>query len=789
MLRHFLLTTQRHLRKDWPYTLINVIGLTIGLSLVFFIILFVNREFSWNKTHEHRDEVFRVLIHNGQVDWIQPLAPFRFGPSMQEELPGVRAMTRISSARASISRNDNEAMSIRLYGADPGIFDIFSFKYLKGPGGSQLLKSKDEIVLDKQYADALFGSEDPIGQTITLTGQPGELNLVVTGVFDDFPETSTFRPAGLISAEWLPDFTPIENIEDNLRVCFFQTYIRLEQGIVLNDFKKELSALGEKYFEADWKYSLDLQNLSDIYLGSQNLVNARTRMGDPKKIRIFSLVGILVLLIAAINYVILASARTANRYREIGLRKVNGASRSNISIQIYGESVLTALLAFPLSLLVVALLIPKANQILGIQLAFEPGVHPWLIPGFLGLCLLVGLLSGAYLAVYLSRLRPVDILRTRKGLTSSRSGLYKILVTLQILIFVAMLSCSVLIFKQVKFAEELDPGFNRENLYIIPINMRQFTRYEAFAEEIRGLSGVVNAGVAMGGPPTESRGVYQVPHQQNPDESVTVEGLTVGGHYPQTMEFELLSGRWFVPGSEADQSHVLVNETAIRELGFTGDPIGQPFGNSTIIGVIRDFYVHSVRSEITPLAISMNTAYCYEVAVRLNPESAEATIRQVEEIYRRMGGPDVYFEIASYDEALAKLYNTERNFAKTLMGFTGLAIFIAVLGLFGLSLLLASKRNREIGIRKVYGASVLRVIATINKSFVYYTLVAWILAIPLSIVIMRALLQNFAYRTSIGYLEFLGSGIVALVIVILTVSYHAWRAARKNPACTSTMNT
>jgi len=345
-----------------------------------------------------------------------------------------------------------------------------------------------------------------------------------------------------------------------------------------------------------------------------------------------------------------------------------------------------------------------------------------------------------------------------------------------------MLSCSVLIFKQVRYAEKLDQGFDRENLFIIPINMRQFPRYDALAAELRNLSGVVSAGVAMGGPPSDGMGVYQVPHRGDPDQTVSVEGLSVGGHYPQTMRFELIAGRWFTPEAEGDERSVIVNETAIREVGITGDPIGQEFGSNTIIGVIRDFFVHSIRLGIAPMAISMSTQYCYEVAVRVRPADQENTLKQIEQVYKRVGGPDVYFEIVSFDDALANMYNEERNFAKTLTGFTGLAIFIAVLGLFGLSLLLASKRTKEIGIRKVHGAPVLSVIKSINKGFVYFTFFAWLLSIPLTIWIMRSWLQNFVYRTEIGFVEFVGAGIVALIVVVLTVSYHAWRAARMNPA-------
>jgi len=346
-----------------------------------------------------------------------------------------------------------------------------------------------------------------------------------------------------------------------------------------------------------------------------------------------------------------------------------------------------------------------------------------------------------------------------------------------------MLSCSAIIFKQVKYAEDKDQGFERENLYIIPIDMYKISRFNALAEELRNLSGVENAGIAMGGPPTESMGVYQMPHLQDPDQMVTVEGLSVGPGYSETMKFRLVAGRYFSPGAEKDTTRPsLVNETFLRELGVEGDPIDQEIGGRRIIGVIEDFHIHSVKSEITPVSINLNTNYCYEIAVRIKAGTEEQTLKQIESTYTQMAGPDVLFRILSFDESLAMSYSGDRDFAKTLTGFSILAIFIAMLGLFGLSLLMATRRIREIGIRKVHGASIWRIIATVNKSFTMYAGLAFILSVPLVIWIMQNWLQNFIYRTTIGWVEFVGSGLAALIIVWLTVTYHAWRTARMNPA-------
>jgi len=283
-------------------------------------------------------------------------------------------------------------------------------------------------------------------------------------------------------------------------------------------------------------------------------------------------------------------------------------------------------------------------------------------------------------------------------------------------------------------------------------------------------------------PPTESRGVYRIKHFQDPDKQISVEGLDVAGQYMETMEFRLVAGRFFDEGSEADRkSAAVVNETVIQELGIEGDPLGQEIAGKRIIGVIQDFYIHSVKSKISPLVINYSTKYCYEVAARIMPDQFDEALEQIEKTWKEMA-PEASFSAVEFNQAIANMYSRERDFAFTIMGLTGLAVFIAALGLFGLSLLLANKRTREVGIRKIHGASVLQIMQSINKSFVIYTLAALILSIPITVWIISKWLQNFEYKTTIGILPFIISGSLALVVVILTVSYHAWRSARMNPA-------
>jgi len=783
MFRHFLNTALRHFRKDWLYTLINVIGLTLGLALVYFIILYVSKEYSWNTMHEYRNSSYRMLVSN--PDWTEPLAAFPLGPALEEDLPEVMAYSRIGGTRMSALDKNEREIRTRAYGADQGIFDILTFNILRGDR-DKLLASKEDAVISKQLADVLYPDENPLGKELRLTARNVDLSLTISGVFENQPSNSTFRPDLMYSIEWAAEYYGTlfqdSSYMTNFRTGTFQTYFRLKDGITQKDFQKKLKLIEDKYYSPDWRLKLGTQKVADIYLHSNDLGNPRTATGDPKMIRIFSLVAVLILLIATFNYIILASARSSARFREIGLRKVTGASGKNISSQVFGESLITSLFAFPFSILLVVLFIPTANRILGSSLEFHPADTPMLLPGFLLVCIIVGLLSGLYLAVYLSHLRPVEIFRKMGGLSSSKSFLYKILVTMQILIFISLFTCSNLILKQVSYAENLDQGFNREDLLMINIDQDQFPSYEAFAQEIRKIPSVVNAGIAMGGPPTEGRGIYRVKHFQNPDEQISVEGLDVGGQYLETMEFRLVSGRLFNEGSEADrESAAILNETAIKDLGIEGDPLGQEIAGHRIIGVIKDFYIHSVKSKISPLVINYGTTYCYEVAVRIVPGQFDEALEQIKNTWKEMA-PEATFSAVEFNQAIANMYSRERDFAFTIMGLTGLAVFIAVLGLFGLSLLLATKRTREVGIRKIHGASVLQIIQTINKSFIIYTLTALILSIPITIWIISKWLQNFEYKTSIGIVPFLISGLLALVVVILTVSYHAWRSARMNPA-------
>jgi len=783
MFKHFLNTALRHFRKDWLYTLINIVGLTLGLALVYFIILYVSKEFSWNTMHEHRNSSYRMLVTN--PDWTEPLAAFPLGPALAEDLPEVVAYSRVSSSRVSALDKNEQEIRVRAYGADQGIFDILTFNILRGDK-ENLLVSREDAVISKNLADILYPDDNPLGKELRLKGSGIDHSLSVSGVFENLPSNSTFKPDVLCSPEWDAEYLRTlfrdSSFMTNFRTGMFQTYVRLKEGVTQKDFQEKLKLIEDKYYDPDWRLKLGAQKVADIYLHSNDLGNPRTARGDPKMIRIFSLVAILILLIATFNYVILASARSSARFREIGLRKVTGASGKNISAQVFGESLVTSLLAFPLSVLLVALLIPTANQVLGSSLEFKPADTPLILPGFLLVCIFVGIISGLYLAVYLSRLRPVEIFRKMGGLSSSKSFLYKILVTLQILIFISLFTCSNLILKQVRYAEGLDQGFNRKDLLMISINQDEFPSYEAFAQEIRKIPSVVNAGIAMGGPPTESRGVYRIKHFQDPDKQISVEGLDVAGQYMETMEFRLVAGRFFDEGSEADRkSAAVVNETAIQELGIEGDPLEQEIAGKRIIGVIQDFYIHSVKSKISPLVINYGTKYCYEVAARIMPDQFDEALEQIEKTWKEMA-PEASFSAVEFNQAIANMYSRERDFAFTIMGLTGLAVFIAALGLFGLSLLLANKRTREVGIRKIHGASVLQIMQSINKSFVIYTLAALILSIPITVWIISKWLQNFEYKTTIGVLPFIISGSLALVVVILTVSYHAWRSARMNPA-------
>jgi putative ABC transport system permease protein len=504
--------------------------------------------------------------------------------------------------------------------------------------------------------------------------------------------------------------------------------------------------------------------------------------GNINNVYIFSLIGIIILVIACINYTILSTAKSSTRSKEIGIRKVLGAGKNTLLKQILGESVLISFISLPVALLLAHLLLPSVNQLFRKQLVIHYSENWQFIAGFILLTLFVGLISGSYLAFYLSSFQPVDVLKSKINIGITRSIYQKILIIIQLIIFVVLILGTCIIYKQIHYALHKDMGLNKEGLVIIHYDDDGFRkRYESFKNEISKNPDIINVSGAMFSPPYNGGMQWDVPRIDDPDQIIKVEGLAVDFNYIETLGFTLSEGRTFSKEFGSDSSAIMLNETAVKKLGLA-DPVGKMIDDRLIIGVIKDFHLHSFHKAIMPMIIDiMLMKYAGEVVVRIKPDNISTTMNFIEDKWKEFA-PDVPFDYSFFDDALEELYSEEQRFGKIISLFTLLAVFIASIGLFGLSLFIGEQRVKEIGIRKVFGSSVSRIVKLILKEYLLMVLIANLIAWPVAYFIMNKWLQNFAYHAKIDFWLYIGAAALSMFIVLMTMSFQTIKAAQTNPA-------
>ncbi|MBL7110811.1 MAG: FtsX-like permease family protein [Bacteroidales bacterium] len=589
-------------------------------------------------------------------------------------------------------------------------------------------------------------------------------------------------PTDLAVRYWKKRWNNDNFLVDWTATYFGQTYLLLPENYDPAKLEAKFPEFEATYIPEESKIKFRLQSLKDVYLRSSHLVNNRTATGNIKNVYIFSLIGFLILVIASINYTILSTARASTRSKEIGIRKVTGAGRKTLVRQILGESIITSFISLPLALLLAHLLLPSVNQLFRKDLAFQLTENWHFIAGFILLTLLVGLMSGSYLAFYLSSFKPVDVLKSKINTGINKSVYQKILITIQLVIFIVLLLGTGIIFRQIRYVQNKDMGFNREGLMTIYHDDDEFRkRYFSFKNEVIKHPGVLNVSATMFGPPYNGGMQWEIPLKDNPDEIVRVEGLAVDFNYIETLEFTLLAGRAFSEEYGSDSSAIILNETAVKKLGID-DPVGEVIQDRTVIGVIKDFHLHTFHSEIMPMVIDiMDMKYSHDVVIRIDPENVSNTIAFIEEKWKEFA-PDSPFEYSFFDDALEALYDDEKRFGKIISLSTLIAVFIACIGMFGLSLFIGEQRIKEIGIRKVFGSSSTQVVMLILKQYMLMVLIANLVAWPVAWYVMNRWLQNFAYRTKFEIWLFFAVAALSMIIVLATITFQTVKAAQTNPS-------
>jgi len=783
MFKNYFKTGFRNLGKNKSHALISILGLAMGMAVCILLLLYVQHELSYDRFNKNAANIYRLC---------QPQHPYNSPQTaklLTDNLPEIKDSARILVQGKTIVRYKDKKYLEKEQSfafADASLFRIFSFKFKRG-NPEKALQQPFTVVISENLARKYFGNENPIGQVIKLDN---ELNVTITGVMEDMPQKSHFRYeliASLTDAETLFGSESMNNWGWQNFLVYFLMQDRFSQPA----FEKKCSELIAKHENSGpdspaVKYSI--QNLKDIHLYSSHLEGDIQPQNSITYVLIFSAIGFLILLIACFNYVNLLTANATTRVKEIAIRKVAGASRNNLAMQFIGESFVVLIIALILALVFVAICLPVFNTLSGKILSFKSLIQIDIILEILAILIITGFLAGSYPAFYLTKFQPAKTLKTGATTGKSKFNFRKLLVGVQFTI-VIILTCSALfMFDQIHFLQNKKLGFDKEYTLLAEVNhpADDVEKYNALKQALLKESVVKSVSMASRVPSDSlnNLGTLLPAGQTKP---VTLPFVHVHFDYFETLDIEASQGRLFSSKFKTDADDVIVlNEAAVQKLELEGSPIGQslacswPKSNRKVIGVVNDFHFESLYETIRPTVFVISYEQCYQLMVKVNLSNAQNTINKLEAICNRFY-PDGVFEFHFLDSKLESLYQTDRKTFQLMGYFTILAIFIACMGLFGLGLIMMKSRTKEIGVRKVLGASILQILILFAKDFSRWVIIANIVAWPVAFYAINKWLQNFAYRIDMTIWPFLLSGLFALLIAMLTVSYQAVKVATANP--------
>ena len=777
----------RHLKADRTNTLINLSGLILGLGIVTVVLVFVLNELGYNRSFVNRDRIYRIINQNEDDNNQWAGTPFVAGEAAADKFAEVEAYAHQYNIQNIEVKKGNEFISDPdMLCTESSFLQMFGIKILNG-SPSEFDRAKGKILISKKAAKKYFGDENPVGKQLTLRYSGKEYFQEVAAVYEDFPQNSTIKAsiiAGIdfglehLKQSMISTGTPptIQELKESWNGIFFTNYLLLKKGTSVSGFEAKLHQLGVDQSDKNSKLNFSLQALTDIYFGSEKIVdNNRGDAGNRSMLFILASVGFLILVVACINYLNLTSAQALTQTKALAVRKVCGAPRNSLMRQMVFESVLISLIALPFALLLSHFSFPYISQLLG--KSYRLSLTSQFLSGIIILIIITiatGSLSGLLVAVKITSFRLVETLKGQHSNVGDKHNVRKALVVFQMAVFIVLIAVMALVQKQVHYAFNKDLGISKEGLIRIPLGDHN---YELYKQEIRKNPNVLQVSGALWLPPHKGKMNISIPKVDNPKETVLVKGLFVDYQFAKTMGMKVVLGSDF--DESKNNSGVIINETAIKALGLK-EIIGEQTAFGQIVGVVNDFNMYSIHEAISPMIIGLNPKMCREIAVKISTENSPETIDFLKKTWKSTGGI-VPFDFDFTDDILNQIYESDIRFSKTIGLLAVIAIIIASLGLFGLSLLISQQKTKEIGIRKVTGARVGEIILLFNRDFVVWVGIAFVIATPIAYYAMNKWLESFAYKTSLSWWIFALSGVLALGIALLTVSWQSWRAATRNP--------
>ena len=809
MLRNYFKIALRNLSRHKFYSFINVVGLAVGLACCLVITFFVMDELSYDDHHKNRDRIYRVTSHGlyGGNEYHFPVAPAPLGPAVITDLPEVETAVRFRDRGSFLVTTPQMSESFkehRLIFSDKDLFKIFSIPVLNG-NPETALRDPMSLAISKSMASKYFGDEDPIGKTMILDGNQ---EYHVTAVYEDMPTSGHLQFDFVMSMASLEESRNTEWLSNN-----FFTYVLVRAGTEQDEFYKKLNAMAAQYIEPQLisfigktlkefeaggnKVEFQVQPLDQIYLHSEFIFDIGAT-GDITYVYMFSAIAIFILVIACINFMNLSTARSSNRAKEVGVRKVLGSFRSHLIRQFLTETILLCIIAFALAIALASVALPFFNNLAGKSMVMP--LNSFMFYGIILCCaLFLGVLAGLYPAFFLSAFKPINVLKGKLALGTGSSFIRSGLVVFQFFISILLIIATATVYRQLNYIQNKKLGFNKEQVLLINDAYMLGTKTTAFKEELAQLPKVSSVSMSgylpVHGYNRSDMSFWKQGLEPTEDNLVNMQIWNVDEDYITTFGMELVQGRNFNEDLASDSNAVILNEAAYKAYGLkeeeenviqtfvfdetNGSALPDQFETYRVIGVVKDFHFESMKESIDRLGLRLKRS-ASTISIKFDSKDIRSVISSAEDTWKKFA-PELPFNYSFLDTDFGKMYRAEQRLASVFTVFAALAVFIGCLGLFALAAFMAEQRTKEIGIRKVLGASVGKIVFMLSKEFSKLIIIAFITAAPIAWWVSSTWLDNYSYKVEIGIGLYLLAGTIALLIALLTVGYHSVKAAQANP--------
>jgi len=794
MIKLFFKTTIRYILKNKLYSFLNIFGLTLGLAAFIYIATYVSYETNFDQFHANANRIYRCVTFAKMGETLEciPRSEYPLAETVKNEIPEVQAASRLFLEENVYTRyKDNKFIEKKIWFADPSLFDVLDFQFIDGDRETAL-SNPNSILLTQKAVQKYFGEENPIGKSITLSNNQ---NFQVTGVLENIPYNSHLQFDLLASSLTLPERNRVDWGSFNS----VYTYVLAKEGVDPKVFEQKFETCLQKYeeqvitkyinpsvkeFEKQGNYfKHKLQPLSDIHLNS-SFAEEATTYGNLRFLIILGITGILILIIACSNFINLSTATASKRAKEIGIKKIVGSMQKDIFFQVMSEIFVYCILALILAIVLLAIALPVLNKYSGIVMTFDFFFNKTGLLLIIFMPILVTILAGIYPAIFINRFKLTETVKGKSNANNQKPWLRGSLVAVQFVIFIVLIFSTITINKQINLMRNQNPGFNKENVLVVKNMFFLGSQMASFKNELLNNPSVISASFSSAIP---SMGDFSnnAFRQKGQKEKYLIDRMFVDADFLKTLDAKMLNGRFFSDNLKSETNKAIINEQAAKLLGWSDSnekiltDLNGGENDFQVIGIVKDFHMKSFRENAKPFVIRVSESSNY-LAIRMQPGDIPKMLDRVKVQWEKFNS-DAPFEYFFLDQSFDAQYKSEDRLSKIIGIFTLVAIAIACLGLFGLVSYTATQKTKEIGIRKVNGAKISEILTLLNKDFIKWVAIAFVIATPIAWYAMNKWLESFAYKTELSWWIFALSGLIALGIALLTVSWQSWKAATRNP--------